>query len=420
MRNVKNTLKDFLIFTVEDYHGEAVEDEVKEDFELLNMSLEQIKDELIKQIVDPEKKVRILKVFEYINEESIEEDLNKTPEDFLKNAVCKVISFSDKLFEKKFRRFAINEQKGAFIPLDFLVNKSLYISNTNYINTIRRAILDSIVYFTKEDKANDFLDYFYEESKIIGVLVNRIQVEDIELYSFLYINYLSKGYFSPINPELVYEYNVIHETEITLSEVDLTREEKFVQFFEIFDVVNEYHSHNDMLNKFIKMYQIIEYLAYRYELVSLQISLETKKSFIMQLQKINEKFIRNEKDTFVKNYGKIFEDEKNMINTKLKELNQAKPDIFIKLKEHLDISFDFNIVNNITNNTALAIYLLRCALVHNKESELHITMFNIGSEYKEFIEFIKIILNLFENIVLKKLCKYHTKITYTKSYLSLY
>ena len=193
----------------------------------------------------------------------------------------------------------------------------------------------------------------------------------------------------------------------------------YEQYFDIYDVLNELNQSPDILNRFLRLYHTFEYLVYRVYLVDLVNRVGSSRIFVREFINSAESMKKGEKESFVKNFDKIFasdltSDLAPTISPALNPVSGANVITFLKDKK---IVVDFN-PNSIKKISEL-IYGLRCCIVHNKESEYHISISN-SENYQEIIPLIRKTLEVFEALVIKKISDNYNDIKYGQKTVQLY
>lgn len=151
---------------------------------------------------------------------------------------------------------------------------------------------------------------------------------------------------------------------------------KYSQYYELFDLISESHYCDDVLRRYLNMYQIIENMCYRRNLV--KISRGSKRGFVRHSIAIASKANKNETDEIVKGIMELFPGIQNII-----VVSDISPyDLFLER--------EYGIANGGHGDKKVAkiIYNLRNSIVHNKSTELHFSYGNID-EYKDVIGLIK-------------------------------
>ena len=361
----------------------------------------------------------ILKVIFDILGEQEEEVLNKDIEEYCKIKTIYIVDNSTEKFKGKVRNFSFADTKGrgAVISKSFFVNMNLLknVLNENDFQELKGNIFELIVYLGSHDQEIEkFLNFLFEDTaKNSLVLIKKDEtLAEEELYTFLYLNYLAKGYKTKLDDKVIYNYQLNPNME---SKIKSLNDLKLSQFFEIFDVFDEYQHTTDVLSRFLKLYQIIEYLLIRVMLVKIQQRTGQHKQFLRVLMGIKKR------DDFDKRlFRELFDNERNDLINWLRNLvtdndESIKNEIERFLNKPVDITQNSD--EYWLNLLVGLLYQLRNSIVHNKESEYHIT---IHSTTPSIADLLREILSKFENIILEKLVENNEKISYTSRELWLY
>lgn len=158
--------------------------------------------------------------------------------------------------------------------------------------------------------------------------------------------------------------------------IPYNKENKYCQYYELFDLISESHYCDDVLRRYLNMYQIIENMCYRRNLA--KISHGSKRGFVRHSIAIASKANKNETDEIVKGIMELFPGIKDVI-----VVSDISPyDLFLER--------EYGIANGGHGDKKVAkiIYNLRNSIVHNKSTELHFSYGNFD-EYKDVIGLIK-------------------------------
>ena len=157
------------------------------------------------------------------------------------------------------------------------------------------------------------------------------------------------------------------------------KENMYSQYYELFDLISESHYCDDVLRRYLNMYQIIENMCYRRHLA--KISRGSKRGFVRHSIAIASRANKNETDEIVKGIMELFPGIKNVI-----AVSDIRPyDPFLER--------EYGIANGGHGDKKVAkiIYNLRNSIVHNKSTELHFSYGNF-EEYKDVIELIYLLI----------------------------
>lgn len=326
-----------------------------------------------------------------------------------------IIDFSQPKFKNKNRRFAFSNNEFGFASTKVLFD------NGNLIDLSAEShglIWKQIEVFLERNYSNidlatvnQFFDFIRDLDSKKGIVINKtpnVFDEDIH-YSYIYLSYLNESKSIVLPQNLTYNPTTLNSALV----YDNTK--NYEQYFDIYDVLNELNQAPDILNRFLRLYHTLEYLVYRVYLVNLVNRVGGSKLFVREFITSAENMKKGEKDSFKKNFKEIFNTDLNpKIQPDLAPL--STPDVILFLK-------DKNIVNgfdasNIQKVSEL-IYGLRCCIVHNKESEYHMTISN-SEDYEIIIPLIRKLLEVFEELVIGKIFQNHSAINYAQKSVNLY
>lgn len=158
---------------------------------------------------------------------------------------------------------------------------------------------------------------------------------------------------------------------------------KYSQYYELFDLISESHYCDDVLRRYLNMYQIIENMCYRRNLA--KISRGSKRGFVRHSIAIASKANKNETDEIVKGITELFPN----ISVVIDKSDISPYDLFLER--------EYGIGNGGHNDKRIAkiIYNLRNSIVHNKSTELHFSYGNID-EYKDVIGLMDLLIRKLE------------------------
>ena len=206
---------------------------------------------------------------------------------------------------------------------------------------------------------------------------------------------------------------------------------KYEQFLDVYDVLNEVKHTDDALTRFLKVYQVLEQLAYRKEFINLiKEHVVNHHPIVRSIQSVTDSFKKNEisifkqlfKEEFKELYNKIDVPDGHNKYTSMEPacLNLASRN---KIKDLYKIQADNSRPDKpyyTATQMGEIVYQIRCSIVHNKETELHFTYNNI-SDYQDIIDLINILsIKLSEMIVSLINDGVNTPLTYGNKTLTLY
>lgn len=165
------------------------------------------------------------------------------------------------------------------------------------------------------------------------------------------------------------------------------KENKYSQYYELFDLISESHYCDDVLRRYLNMYQIIENMCYRRSLAKM--SRGSKRGFVRHSIAIASKANKNETDEIVKGIMELFPGIKDAIV----ESDISPYGLFLER--------EYGIANGGHGDKKVAkiIYNLRNSIVHNKSTELHFSYGNFD-EYKDVIGLINLLIEKLESKII--------------------
>jgi len=411
--NIEEAIKKFLMDIVNfinDRRSIGKIEDVKFSYE--NDSLRDFLQIIRESVEIPNTLNTILKLIEKtITQEEFERDIIVV--DFLRGNFDFKINHNFDKFKNRLRNFSFGDERGAVIQHSFFKEEK-YVKKINLRNldsdSLEKKIIEMIVYAgslpSNDKNKTAFLKFLLSSNSNRILLIKKVNIDWAELYAYLYFKYLAKGYKTFYSQKIIYEYNPKSiEAEIaSLSDKNLN----FLQFFEILDVLDEYHHANDILSKYLKLYQIIEYLLIRVLLVEVQTKTQSHKQFIRELSGL-----KKHDDFDKKLFKNLFANDG--IDNWFKNLVINKPKFKSEVEKYINKTISNN--DNWMKIFSDLLYKLRNSIVHNKESELHLTIHTVS---EESIDLMREIINHLEKILIKKIITFHNSITYISKCINLY
>lgn len=192
----------------------------------------------------------------------------------------------------------------------------------------------------------------------------------------------------------------------------------YKEYYDIYDALNDWLHAGDILTAFMKMYQIVEYMIYRTQLVDIAKSGDKKQSFLRAVKSLNTKYTQNERNTIINNFTLMF----NGFTLSHDEVSNSWTFVdkyFEKTRSGSHYLDDSNSQPEIDKGVARFVYDTRCALVHNKESEFHILYSNY-EEYKDIVPLMKSINKIMIQKIMNIINNPTSPIHYPSQRLNLY
>jgi len=331
-------------------------------------------------------------------------------DEFSLSTRIEIVDFNTGDYRKRNRPFSISDVQFGYLS-------SKYLLKTNPISTIvsdsegYRTLIDflgSSIILPELNLLGDFITILETNDNTKGFLVHKFAHvhPSPAIYSYLFFQKLIQGGKIDIDQTLFYTGN--HGAVITLNNV------VYQQYFELFDIINEVNHSNEIITRFLKVYHMLEYLVYRVELVKVEEKARLNRTFIREIHGLAGKgSAEKEFEIFKKNFPKIFNAEiaAGYFNLGLLSANQV---IFLRNKIGLD---PYTATTNA--DVCKLIYILRNSIVHNKESEFHMTTTN-PDEYIDMIPLLIVLIEKLERIIFDKIAADVTSISYQSRAIELY
>lgn len=248
-----------------------------------------------------------------------------------------------------------------------------------------------------------------------GLGLTKTEANNFEnLYAFALASSMNTKDSIEIPQQLVFSWG----TNPILASFDYNKNIVYKEFYDIYDVFNDWLHATDILTAFIKMYQIAEYMIYRSQMVEIVNRANIKQSFLRETKNLSAKYVKSERDTIIANFSKLF----NSFSLNPSEVTASWSFVDQYFGEanggghYLDTTKP---QNNIDKGVARFIYDTRCAIVHNKESEFHI-QYNNYEDYKDIVALMRSINDIMAKKILEIINSLTPLIHYKSQKLDLY
>jgi len=191
---------------------------------------------------------------------------------------------------------------------------------------------------------------------------------------------------------LQYAVNSFYSPSVILWRSNVSYE----QFFDVYNVLNEVKHSGDFLTIYLKVYQTLEYFAYRLKLVEITKGTpHTRQSFVRRLMSVTDNFRKAEDKEFCTGFKKLFPAP---IPADIHAL-LTDPAISAFIAKYYKVNY---LGQNDVDSYAKVVYQLRNSIVHNKESELHFSYGNLD-EYAVVIPLIKKLIDILGYCIIKSI-----------------
>lgn len=235
------------------------------------------------------------------------------------------------------------------------------------------------------------------------IVVAPSQIDISRLRSFFYFSFVLSGGC------LIDSKVVKHSMSSTFNDLEPYYDFSvdYKQFYETIGILEDSNSEEFVLDRFLKIYQVIENFTYRSSLSELVNRRTGGDRFtIRKFRSLYKQIDVNESKALVKFIDKIVRDSyqplasrtsslKSKLKNEVNALGLRKLDnicIFLGndfAKDHTSLLKKFDSSEGI----AFVVYFLRNSIVHNKETEVHISNSTIQNVCNEIYEFVEVISN---------------------------
>lgn len=258
-----------------------------------------------------------------------------------------------------------------------------------------------------EQEINDFLALCEDPNSEKYIISSSFEIEDENawnIYSYAYLYHINTSKFDIPSP-LKFEADTPFHTSLQFDS-----DTEYCQYYDIMHVLHESKHCDDMLRRFLHIYQVIEDLCYRRLIVKIANANLRKTGFVRHSIRIING-IRNEEDAIIKGINELFPE----LHTDISAADITPHNIF------LDTNFPIKSGEpHSVTKLAKIIYQLRNCIVHNKHTEFHFTYGNIA-DYETIIPLIEKFIQVLEKSVIDILNKHENKkIDYPHPHIRVY
>lgn len=324
-----------------------------------------------------------------------------------------LVDFTLPNLDKKNRAFSYSDPDFSFFSAKALMESGTLVDFSHIDNGLLWKQMQTFFerdYHPRQYNITVFFDCLATNDTSKGFIVKQIaDAFDAERhYSYIYLSFLNSSHSVPLPRVLNYTTPALNPALNFLGNV------QYEQYFDVYDVLNELNQAPDLLTRFMKLYHVMEYFMYRVYLVDLVGRVGRNKFFVREFITSSERMKKGERETFIKNFTKIFLSDSAGINVDLRA--HVSPVINTFLDEHgLVTAFSPDNVPKV----AELIYGIRCSIVHNKESEYHLTV-SFYDDFIQIIPLIKALTGTMEKLIIDKIKTNHANIKYPQRQVNLY
>lgn len=200
-------------------------------------------------------------------------------------------------------------------------------------------------------------------------------------YSFGYLLYVNEhGFDKDVSIDF------IPSTNYTAA-LSFHKTNKYYQYYELYNLISESHYCNDILRRYLVMYQIIENMCYRRHLA--KISQGDKRGFVRKTIALANKGFDRETEEMINGFAELFPDAYLAITTA-----DIQP-FTTALTDNYGISGNHN-----SKKIGKIIYNIRNSIVHNKATEIHFAYGNV-SDYSNLVPLIRLLITKIEPMIVE-------------------
>lgn len=295
-----------------------------------------------------------------------------------------------------------------------VMTTSLLFEKCNSAASIEDNVFIAIenIYLSVKDapvSLNSFLSYIENKNDYGYIaLTNDNANEAWNLYGYASLCYINEEKFD-IPAELAYPAN----TKFHNSAIVYDSNVPYIQYFDVLNVMNESKHTQDVLGRYLRMYQILEYFAFRIHLVSIANASIRNSAFVRTTIKEAHRSVNNEEGEFLKMYVQLFP---GITSVGILDAAAISP-----YNNFLDKNYGIKAGDHhCVKKVGRILYKLRNSIVHNKATELHFTYGNID-EYMDGIGLIKLVTVKMEDEIVKLLNDpTRTELKFASSKMPLY
>lgn len=186
----------------------------------------------------------------------------------------------------------------------------------------------------------------------------------------------------------------------------------YVQYFDVYNVMNESKHTQDILGRYLRMYQVLEYFTFRVHLVSIANKSIRNSAFIRTVIKEAHKASTKEEEEFQKVFASLFPNITDA--NKIDQASLSPYNTFLE-KNYSIMSGD----QHTAKKVARVVYKLRNSIVHNKATELHFTYGNV-EEYTDGINLLKMITRVMEEEIVNLIVDPNNQLKFDNKDMPLY
>lgn len=341
------------------------------------------------------------KIVEFLKERlEVEDEINVTESVRLMEVPAKD--------QKKLANFCYRSSTLSVLPNVYL---KYYLDTDGLQDNNIMAIVEDILF--KYQASDDDLERFWDScsgnhNDSIYFITSKPDDQRWNLYAYAYLCYVNEARFD--RPPVLN----FHGGQKFAPQIQYNDNNKYYQYFDVFGVMSESKFSDDILSRYLKLYQIIEYAAFRKVLADLTKGNLKENGFVRQVLSVVKSGSNNEYSEISKGLKAIFSNPQLNAIIPNTDYTPHQKD-FLKDKLKINIYSDYNV-----DQICKIIYQLRNCIVHNKESELHFAYYNVD-DYREAIGIMRTFIDKLEPAIVDIInTPNHTVLEYDKDVIDLF
>jgi len=299
--------------------------------------------------------------------ESIDEEIS-LEEDY-DISQLEITKLTKQIHQRNFAYFDENELKNSIVLLDF--SNTARIANYFSQNSIPRQLIIQII-------ANLGLEASPLETTQYVLGNKDIVANSSQIRSALCVHIVKSGKII----HTPYDYDQLPNISPTRQ---VNQEVKYQQFDDSILILSEYNHQTDILDKYLRIYHLIENFMYKYPLTELERKYSGDVFSIRDFQRMHDVVSNSELNALKKLFAAICEENYSATQKFTEFINNSwtalypsvisdklKVDTLLSLLR-IDKNYDSINADQIPSFIAKLVYAFRNSLVHNRETEFHLT-----------------------------------------------
>lgn len=375
---------------------------------------------------------------------------------FRKDEIYALITLSQKLTSELSGTDDLNLTEEVDTTIFEIIPLSDEINKDTFFDFDSSNLTNSLLLFNIEQKEGfkQFIDSTTQGTHIFFYLLSKIGVDNQPLtqkkyvlvktefkdkpkvvWATLCLHIISKGAFVHNSFEYTSPPSISSNCKIQLGK-------NYQQFSDSIDIISEYNFQKDILDKYLRIYHVLENFMYKSPLVSLERTAGGQVFSIRDFQRMYDKISDSELNMLVKLMSEIFPlpfDSAQTFNQKIlanwtaliptyfadaNNIDHLLKILNMKTTKGKDIDNAYVTTDSLPKFMGKLIYAFRNSMVHNRETEFHLTHLTltkhplIGDTARTILE--KFLLPTIEELVFNLIIAENTIVWYDKSKLHLW